>query len=185
MRSGAGIFYGPTTNTGPNASSVGALTYDGQADGGSKAIQSELIEKGRNIDLQGRVTPDGRLFVFYQKTGGLAVRDLRTGAVKRLADEAKSNMSREGPIPSRDGKMIAYKWNGQLRVIHVDGSGMRTVLENRSRMHLVNAPERPRLGQTQVFVNSRGRIRARDRSRGRTAAHTSSSVFALFLPAKC
>ena len=28
MRSGAGIFYGPTTNTGPNASSVGALTYD-------------------------------------------------------------------------------------------------------------------------------------------------------------
>ena len=28
MRSGAGIFYGPTTNTGPSATSVGALTYD-------------------------------------------------------------------------------------------------------------------------------------------------------------
>ena len=28
MRSGAGIFYGPTTNTGPSAGSVGALTYD-------------------------------------------------------------------------------------------------------------------------------------------------------------
>ena len=28
LRSGAGIFYGPTTNTGPSAASVGALTYD-------------------------------------------------------------------------------------------------------------------------------------------------------------
>ena len=28
VRTGAGIFYGPTTNTGPSAGSVGALTYD-------------------------------------------------------------------------------------------------------------------------------------------------------------
>jgi Tol biopolymer transport system component len=102
------------------------------AAGGSKSMVAQLIAKGGG----GRVTPDGKLCpIIDQETGDVAVRDLQTGAIRHLTNEGgrqKGGGRGSSPIASRDGKQIAYKWQPgsgpqELRVINVDGSGMRTV----------------------------------------------------------
>jgi Tol biopolymer transport system component len=104
----------------------------------SKPISAQLIGKGAGRLLSGRVTPDGRLYPFIDpESGDVAVRDLRTGAVRRLTNEGtmgKPNGAHgESPIPSRDGRQIVYGWYSasrpdELRIINIDGSGMRTVV---------------------------------------------------------
>jgi Tol biopolymer transport system component len=91
-------------------------------------------------DDGGRVTPDGRLYVFTDwDTGDLAVRDLSTGAVTRLTNESKREKPGYwawSPVASADGKRLAFAWvtgrnyeeRYELRVINIDGSGMRAVL---------------------------------------------------------
>ena len=116
----------------------GRLAAMGQTAVGSKSMTAQLLAKGRDLGLEGRVTPDGRLCPFVdQETGDIAVRDLRTGAVRRLTHEGTWAYNTGGsgggsPIPSRNGKQIAFIWypardEKELRVINVDGSGMRTV----------------------------------------------------------
>jgi len=94
-------------------------------------------------DRWGRVTPDGKLHVFIDRgSGNLAVRDLQSGTVRRLTNDATGtrpgDVRASSPAPSRDGKHIAYIWKlatshpgsdvlEEIRVINVDGSGMYTV----------------------------------------------------------
>jgi Tol biopolymer transport system component len=105
------------------------LAAMGQPAGGSQSMVAQLIAEGSDMGFYGRVTPDGRLYAFIDPaTGDIAVRDLRTGAIKRLTNEGNG----VNPIPSRDGKQIAYSSYlkdgvSELRVINVDGSGRRTV----------------------------------------------------------
>ncbi|MBI4909888.1 MAG: PD40 domain-containing protein [Acidobacteria bacterium] len=110
---------------------------------GAKSMVAQLIVKSNNLGLGDRITQDGRLVPYFDpETGDVAVRDLHTGAVRRLTNEGTNTRSAEArgyntPIPSRDGKQIAYVWqpdSGQteLRVINVDGSGMRAVPYNRN-----------------------------------------------------
>ncbi|MDP2996056.1 MAG: tetratricopeptide repeat protein [Bryobacterales bacterium] len=102
--------------------------------GGSKSVVAQLIAKRVDFNRSGRVTPDGRLFIFVDSppTCYIAVRDLQTGVVRRLTNQEWRGPRGSTPVPSRDGKQIAYAWwvNGsqmEFRVINLDGSGMRTV----------------------------------------------------------
>ncbi|MEK7404527.1 MAG: tetratricopeptide repeat protein [Acidobacteriota bacterium] len=111
------------------------------AAGGYKSVVAQLIAKGSSLGLRGwligRVTPDGRLCTFIdQQTRDVGVRDLHTGEVRRVTNEGTLAPRGTGaatyPVPSRNGKQIAYIWRralGQpeLRMINTDGSGMRTV----------------------------------------------------------
>ena len=112
----------------------------------ARSITAQLIARGPEVDLEGRVTPDGRLYVFVdQESGNLAVRDLKTGAVKRLTNEATGTETGDAhghtPIPSRDGRQIAYVWylssaasatanRLEIRTVHTDGTGMHRVGPN-------------------------------------------------------
>ena len=100
---------------------------------GGKGILAQQIEK--RIDLDGRITQDGKLYVFTNwQTGDIAVRDLSTHSVRRLTNMPKSG-TEAGYYglysrPSPDGRRVAYLWHtekNELRVVNMDGSGMRTV----------------------------------------------------------
>lgn len=111
---------------------------------GVKGVVAQQLVKERNLGLAGRVTPDGRLYPFIDwDTGDIVVRDLHTGELRRVTSEGKLARSADGayaefPIPSRDGKRLAYVWcpGGELaeggglyelRVVNIDGTGVRTV----------------------------------------------------------
>ncbi|MCC6361997.1 MAG: PD40 domain-containing protein [Bryobacterales bacterium] len=103
------------------------------------SITAQLVARGPEVDPEGRVTADGRLYVFVdQDSGNVAVHDLKTGAVKRLTNEGTGTNLGDAhghtPIPSRDGKQIAFLWylpsamsptasQLEIRVINTDGSG--------------------------------------------------------------
>ncbi|MBI4908337.1 MAG: PD40 domain-containing protein [Acidobacteria bacterium] len=105
--------------------------------GGAKAMTAQLVAQGQNAGQGGHVTLDGRLLVFVDgETLDIAVRDLHSGAVRRLTNGGtQEGVHGHSPIPSRNGKQIVYSWNSdagveqgfELRVVNVDGSGMRTV----------------------------------------------------------
>ena len=113
------------------------LAASGSNGGGSKALSAQLIAKGNERQMSGRVTADGRLYPFIvADTGDIAVRDLHTGAVKKLTNEGTLGRPKAvrgySPVPSRDGRQLAYEWqlasgSSELRVINIDGSGKRTV----------------------------------------------------------
>ncbi|MBZ5636941.1 MAG: hypothetical protein LAO55_27780 [Acidobacteriia bacterium] len=83
--------------------------------------------------MMGAPAPDGSYLTFTDAdTGDLSVRDLATGAIRRVtANKSADDGDAEDSIPSPDGKQIAYAWfqngHGDLRVIHLDGSGMRVL----------------------------------------------------------
>lgn len=89
-------------------------------------------------DTEGGVSPDGQYLTFVDwETGDLAVRDLTTGKNRRLTNKGEWTQSREFAEVSRvspDGKQVAYGWfNGKfydLRLIGLDGSGLRVVYKN-------------------------------------------------------
>ena len=101
-------------------------------------MTAQLIAKGSGLGVYGsHVTADGRLLPFLDlNTGDIGVRDLSSGAVRRLTNEGTGirfpAVRGFAPIPSRNGRQIAFDWrlapdHSELRVINMDGSGMRTV----------------------------------------------------------
>ena len=76
---------------------------------------------------------DGSYLTFSDAdTNNLSIRDLATGATRRITtNKSPADGAAEDSIPSPDGKQIAYAWfrngHGDLRVIHLDGSGMRVL----------------------------------------------------------
>ena len=134
------------------------LAAMGQTAGGGKNMVAELIVRARYQNADGRVTPDGKLYHFLDReTGDIAVRDLHTGAVRRLTNEGTMGRPTEvrgsnTPIPSRDGKQIAYIWKRdlgprELRVINLDGSGIRTVLRYDMKSGPIESGTGPRMGR--------------------------------------
>jgi len=98
----------------------------------------------RAVDLGGDVSYDGRELVFVDyDTGDLAVRNLRTGEIRRLTDKGSWEESGEygmTPKMSRDGRQVAYTWalpqgnseRYELRIIGMDGTGRRTLYRDES-----------------------------------------------------
>jgi len=94
---------------------------------------SRLVWAGPNVDTLGAPSPDGAyLAVTDWETGNLAVRDTPTGVVRRLTDNGNWRGWAEFPVPSPDGRHIAYAWFNQraqrdLRVYSLETSSVRVV----------------------------------------------------------
>lgn len=79
--------------------------------------------------------PDGQTLVYIdwaEGNGDLAVRDLKTGRNRLLTKDAGWDFY-ENPLPSRDGKRIAYRYgerDSSIRVANADGTGSRVVLRD-------------------------------------------------------
>jgi Tol biopolymer transport system component len=92
-----------------------------------------------NVDMSGSVSPDGRSLSFTDwETGDLAVRDLESGASRRLTAKgswAESPEHAEFSAISPDGSRIAYEWTTKddfddLRLIGMTGGRPRVLYHN-------------------------------------------------------
>lgn len=87
------------------------------------------------------ITPDGRN-VLHTKwdSGNIVIRDLATGAVRNITHNTGEYQPGWGRSPrvSRDGRWVAYRWyprapaTVQLHVSSIDGSGSRTIYDDRT-----------------------------------------------------
>jgi Tol biopolymer transport system component len=96
------------------------------------------------VDLAGDVSYDGGELVFVDyDTGDLAVRNLRSGEIRRLTDKGGWEESGDyamDPKLSPDGRSVAFTWAIQrgntefyeLRIIGIDGTGTRTLYHDES-----------------------------------------------------
>jgi Tol biopolymer transport system component len=91
---------------------------------------------GADVDPLGTISGDGGSFFFTDwETGDIAVRELATGKTRRLTNKGSWLQSTEHgriPVPSPDGKQVAYYWFNknsvpELRVVGTDGSPPRVV----------------------------------------------------------
>ena len=111
-----------------------------QLDGGAPGqAEAELVWTHPTLTWTMAPSPDGRYLAFQDAdTGDLAIRDLKADTNRRLTHnkvprEANTNFVRFSP----DGKWIAYDWyhdeededKADLRIIGVDGSGLRIVYQ--------------------------------------------------------
>ena len=96
-----------------------------------EATTSRLVWAGPLVDPLGAPSPDGSyLAITDWETGNLAVRDRATGAVRRLTDNGNWNGWAEFPVPSPDGRQVAYAWYNErtqrdLRVYSLESSSAR------------------------------------------------------------
>ena len=125
------------TRPDPNPPRLAAAENDAlRADAG--VIARRLLSE-RQFNDHGYPTADGRfLSTSDWSTGDLAVRDLTTGAIRRIglkkdgwASEAYVESSRISP----DGRRIAFAWSDDearysIRVVDADGANLRVVLDD-------------------------------------------------------
>ena len=97
-------------------------------------IRIEQVWTGPGVDLEGRLSPDGRYLTFADWTSepaNLAVRDLKTGETRLLTHDATWSGYAAESLVSPDGKQIAYRWEGgednSIRLIGFDGTHMRVL----------------------------------------------------------
>lgn len=86
--------------------------------------------------ITGWPTPDGRglTFVDWNPHGRLGVRDLATGETRTLKSEGDRGYPL-GSSVSNDGRTVAFQWipgpwQPQLRMVSIDGTGERLLIEN-------------------------------------------------------
>ena len=93
---------------------------------------------GPDVDLFGRVSPDGRyLSLVDWKTGNLAIREFARGEIRPVTNDGSMSepyaYTEEGSVISPDGKSLCYDWRDdradsphELRVVGLRGSKPRT-----------------------------------------------------------
>ena len=97
------------------------------------AMSVRQVWAGPFADILGAPSPDGRyIAVTDWETGNLAIRETATGAMRRLTDNGNWHGWAQFPVPSPDGKHIAYSWFNDraqfdLRVFSLDTSSARVV----------------------------------------------------------
>ena len=110
------------------------------------------ISDGPGADLTGSPSPDARFFSYVDwSTGDLAIRELATGADRRLTNKgpwSASNEYGDSSVFSPDGKQVAYSWAGKneafdLRVIDAGGSEPRVLYRNEDVSYLQPAQWSP------------------------------------------
>lgn len=116
----------------------GAVAAVALADQDSTPMVVRRVWGGPDVDLFGGVSPDGHRMTFVDwSTGNLAVRELATGGVRLLTDDAAGEPyeTAEGSSVSPDGRWVVYRWYraeafSELRIVGVDGSGRRVLYRN-------------------------------------------------------
>src|SRR5437016_547690 len=92
-----------------------------------------------DVDTMGSIAPDGRPLSFTDwETGDLAIRDLASGANRRLTAKGSWSASpehAEDSVISPDGSRVAYSWANrdgfyELRVIGTRGGPPRVLYRN-------------------------------------------------------
>jgi Tol biopolymer transport system component len=126
---------------------VSASGIDSRARGAGEQSTETVVRRvwgRRAVDLAGDVSFDGRELAFVDyDTGDLAVRNLRTGDIRRLTDKGsweESGKYAMTPKMSRDGGQVAYTWaipdgnseRYELRIVDMDGSSPRTLYRDES-----------------------------------------------------
>jgi Tol biopolymer transport system component len=118
----------------------------------SSATTSGMVARqvwaGPEVRLRGSVSPDGRYLTSVERgTGNLIIRDIAAGENRSLTDKTgwttgAGSEYASGSIFSPDGKQVAYTWfsmekfpdtgdvSYELRIINLDGSGMRRLYRN-------------------------------------------------------
>jgi Tol biopolymer transport system component len=102
-------------------------------DGRESRTISRLIWTGPLVDLLGAPSPDGSyMAVTDWETGNLAIRETSTGAMRRLTDNDDWSGWAEFPVPSPDGRHVAYAWYNEkaefdLRVYSLEAPSARVV----------------------------------------------------------
>jgi Tol biopolymer transport system component len=101
-------------------------------------VELRRVWSGPEVSLLGRPSADGRWYSTTDwETGDLAVRDLVNGTTRRVTSAGWPDFAEFTAI-SPDGSRIAYAWftDGayELRVINVDGTGVRTMYRNDAEM---------------------------------------------------
>jgi len=116
----------------------------------SKEMTVRMVWSGEDVDGTGMVSSDGAFLPFIDwASGNLALRWLDDGEIRYLTDNAFFSKVRgdpdqyaDSPIPSPDGKLIAYTWytcctdasggdfwSGDLCLINPDGTNRRVLLD--------------------------------------------------------
>jgi len=116
----------------------GSVAATALSDQDSSPMVVRRVWGGPDVDLSGGVSPDGRQLTFVDwSTGNLAVRELATGEVRLLTDDAawEPYETAEGSSVSPDGRWVAYRWYraaapSELRIVGMDGSGRRVLYRN-------------------------------------------------------
>jgi Tol biopolymer transport system component len=120
-----------------------------QADG---KFSMRRISEASSLWKGGSMHPQGRFLVFADRMnscGDVAVFDLASGKVRRIADDATETEGADECAVSRDGKQIAYGWlnnsNGAegLRLINMDGSEPRILYRDLKGIPMVPADWTP------------------------------------------
>lgn len=114
------------------AATITAALLRNRTDSG--ALRLEQVWTGAEVNLEGRVSPDGRLMTFNDWTnrdGDLAVRDLTTGQNRLLTREAASTSYAAESLISPDGRHVAFTWwdgdQSSTRVMGLDGTDLRVI----------------------------------------------------------
>jgi Tol biopolymer transport system component len=103
-------------------------------------IVNRQVWAGTGVDSMGGLSPDGRYLSFVDwSNGDLAVRDLATGKSRHLTSKGSwedSDEFAEYSVVSPDGRQVAYAWSNkegvyELRVVGLDGSGQRVLLQGK------------------------------------------------------
>jgi nitrous oxidase accessory protein NosD len=105
----------------------------------SVKITQQRIWKGRSVSGMSTLSKDGRYFSYVDlETGDLMLYEIASRKTRRLTHLGLTGSLDEfveSPTFSPDGGQIAYGWKdkegrSELRIIGVDGSGHRTLLNN-------------------------------------------------------
>jgi Tol biopolymer transport system component len=108
---------------------------------GPAEFSTRRVWSGPEVEIEGAVSPDGRLLTFVDmETGDLAVRDLVSETNRRLTHIDEQQPWTEFAMFSkwsRDGRRIAYQWYCaddiiELRVLDLEDSSVRTIHRNKN-----------------------------------------------------
>ena len=98
-----------------------------------QGMTNRLVWSGPNVDVLGAPSPDGKYIAITDwATGNLAIRETTTGTIRRLTENGFWRGWAEFPVPSPDGKQIAYAWFNErvqrdLRVYSFETATTRVV----------------------------------------------------------
>jgi Tol biopolymer transport system component len=116
---------------------LGVLAKNNLASNGQSTVPTvRRVWAGADVDSLGKPFPDGKYFGLTDwDSGNIAIREVATGKTRHLTNKGSWYQSSEFgmlPVPSPDGRQLAYYWvnkerKEELRLSRVDGAATRTL----------------------------------------------------------